>query len=87
MTEELLANAYIQGASDLLQGKIEGIPKVVVIPDNATNGDMIKTMFPSIKIDFETYTKSEVVHFRDGDAEFSHDWWNAPYKVESEVKE
>lgn len=69
--------------SDVADCILNGIP----IPDNATNGDMIKTMFPSIKIDFETYTKSEVVHFRDGDAEFSHDWWNAPYKVESEVKE
>ena len=47
---ELLANAYIKGASDLLQGKIEGMPKIVVIPDNATNGDMVMAILNPYKI-------------------------------------
>lgn len=35
------------------------------IPDNATNGDIIKTLFPQ-EGDFET--------------DFDTDWWNSPYK-------
>ena len=38
---------------------------VLTIPDNPTNGDMIKAMFPN-EGDFET--------------DFDADWWNAPYK-------
>lgn len=35
------------------------------IPDNATNGDVIKALFPN-EHDFET--------------DFDEDWWNAPYQ-------
>lgn len=35
------------------------------IPDNATNGDVIKAMFPN-EYDFET--------------DFDAEWWNAPYQ-------
>lgn len=77
MTEVLLANAYIKGASDLLQGKIEGMPQVVVIPDNTTNGDMIKAMFPKMFCD----TKGQTEEFTGMTLK---DWWNAPYKKEVE---
>lgn len=84
MTEELLANAYIKGASDLLQGKIEGMPKVVVIPDNTTNGDVIKTLFPSDAGELDM-SKSHLMYAGlDYIQEFRKDWWNAPYKKEVE---
>ena len=35
------------------------------IPDNSTNGDVIKTMFPN-ECDFET--------------DFDEDWWNESYQ-------
>ena len=35
------------------------------IPNNATNGDVIKAMFPN-EYDFET--------------DFDAEWWNAPYQ-------
>lgn len=41
------------------------------IPDNATNGDIIKALFPKIDDNF-----SNVIDLRL--------WWNALYKVESE---
>ena len=60
-------------------------------PEGATNGDMIKAMFPSasetdhfivnspigniIYIRLEKYQEMRV----------QQDWWNAPYKAESEV--
>ena len=87
MTEELLTNAYIKGASDLLQGKIEGMPNVVVIPDNATNGDMVKA------ITGEDFSRGASIYNHDlmiceGEyyLAFNIDWWNAPYKG-SEGKE
>lgn len=41
-----------------------------VLPDNPTNGDMIKAVF------------KEVQHYSDG--KICADWWNAPYKKEVE---
>jgi len=59
------------------------------IPDGATNGDMIKTMFGSPIREGET----EILHmftFCNGKsifpAYFYKGWWNAPYKRESEDK-
>ena len=47
---------------NLLSNAIKnGIP----IPDNATNGDVIKAMFPN-EYDFET--------------DFDAEWWNSPYQ-------
>ena len=58
------------------------------IPDNATNGDVIKAMFPKVK--FEEY-EDEVHHciiaWFFGDfytGSFPWTWWNTPYKAESE---
>lgn len=38
----------------------------VVIPDNATNGDVMRAMF------------KEIVYYSDG--QLCSDWWNAPYQ-------
>lgn len=59
------------------------------ILDNATNGDMIKVLFPNCDClefihDINVYpdkTRQKVV------GNFDRDWWNAPYKSESEDKE
>ena len=58
------------------------------IPDNATNGDVIKVMFPQWKLMENTF--EEMVMFdipmKDGYLEHnacSRDWWNTPYKAES----
>ena len=89
MTEELLTNAYIKGASDLLQGKIEGMPKIVVIPDGATNRDILQAIFTNMEMQ-EPYVEmqSGVIETREHYCRFcctgSLDWWNAPYKAESE---
>lgn len=84
MIEGLLANAYVKGASDLLQGKIEGMPKVVVIPDNATNGDVIEAtglfeVVGNLSNDMLVCVsvKGLVSHTF---ISFSRAWWDAPYK-------
>ena len=53
------------------------------IPDNATNGDVIKVMFPNAKI---VKTDKEVFLYtgtreKDKDIQiFDTDWWNEPYQ-------
>ncbi len=76
------------------------IPTVnaILIPDGATNGDMIKVMFPNAK-----YFKGVNHCNRDEDGNpkqcmymsiigviyhpFPIDWWNAPYNYNKEVEE
>ena len=54
------------------------------IPDNATNGDVIKAMFGVKEVDM---SNTYCVHFPE-EEDYSHyffkEWWNALYKVESE---
>lgn len=50
---------------------VKAFKKATFIPDNATNGDIIKALFPKIDDNF-----SNVIDLRL--------WWNAFYKVESE---
>ncbi len=60
--------------------------KTIPIPKNATNGDMIKAMFPRTKIRWITQNRIGITVENNQDyiTEFELDWWNAPYK-ESEV--
>lgn len=56
-----------------------------------TNGDMIKAMFPkawiSNYIDFDNKCTLYIDDKMEVDMEVDIDWWNAPYKAESEDKE
>ena len=52
------------------------------IPDNATNGDVIKAFYPDAKydtyFDFIAMTNhTERIVFK---SRFDRDWWNAPYQ-------
>lgn len=66
---------------------IDALDNAIILPDNATNGDIIKAMFPKGKIRREvscTHDKT-VFSFPDGtyfgtECRFNTDWWNAPYK-------
>lgn len=57
---------------------------VIVIPENATNGDMIKAMFSSASFVEVEYVP--IIRMRVGDyyIDFTKDWWNAPYKGSEE---
>lgn len=55
----------------------------IVIPESATNGDVIKAMFPN----FHTNEMSHTIWVGYDDMSFRKEWWNAPYKTESEDKE
>lgn len=70
---------FIQTKAD---NKIEPYKNVnvIIIPENATNGDMIKAVFNCMVIEIskgKVYV--EGIYFP-----FDEEWWNAPYKAESE---
>ena len=54
------------------------------IPDNATNGDVIKAMFPNREVDDYDYGKDPVIDvYGIDDTEYitlRKDWWNSPYQ-------
>ena len=58
---------------------------VIDVPEEATNGDMIQTMFPY----GEYGTNGNYVHVfgvgGNGCLVFTLDWWNAPYNVDKEA--
>ena len=55
-------------------------PNIIEIPDNATNGDMIKALF-DCKIVVENHFTYTVDVGKDYFwKNFEKDWWNAPYK-------
>lgn len=55
--------------------------KLVVTPDNATNGDVIKAVFPNIIVEYGYGLAIGVDFGVGGERDLSRDWWNAPYKV------
>ena len=62
------------------------IKKGTSLPDNATNGDVIKTLFPFVT---KHISHSENNIYIDAPIQatvlaFDRYWWNAPYKAESE---
>ena len=61
--------------------------RIIVIPNNATNGDVIKALFPDCIIldkgeSFCSfwYTKEDEGRY----VNFTNQWWNAPYKENKE---
>ena len=72
-----------------MDGIIENAPTInaIPIPKDATNGDMIKAIFPDVEV--KERNNVYEVYFGIGTAIqfFNHQWWNAPYEAESEDAE
>ena len=64
----------------------DNIYNAIIIPDNATNGDMIQNMFPNIKVEYikklsgMNYYEVSGMDAFGSTKTFYEDWWNAPYK-------
>ena len=58
--------------------QLMGVPTVLTIPDNPTNGDMIKALFSDVHYVLASQGTPRVV--TNLGASFDLDWWNAPYK-------
>lgn len=84
-------------------GREEGCPvytqptvNAIPIPEGATNGAMIKAMFPNARVSeiFPSFNGDEVYYVSiekfngiTNEMRVMKSWWNAPYKVEGEEKE
>lgn len=83
MLQELKDGCF--GAKHTLYDLAGAIRNGVVLPDNATNGDMIKAMFPLIEVRREISSTSDNIVMRDDSFfgainRFHTDWCKAPYK-------
>ena len=60
---------------------VDNAPTVdaIEIPNGATNGDMIKTIFPNIEIE-GIGGEIKCIAAQNGTSYFALDWWNAPYE-------
>lgn len=54
---------------------------VLPIPDNPTNGDMIKALFPNGVISYGR-TRVYYSHYPNGTFDFHKNWWDTPWKGE-----
>lgn len=61
------------------KGFYEGIRKTTGIPDNATNGDVIETLFDIKEVEEMGYC-TFITIYPDYNTRFIKEWWNAPYK-------
>ena len=80
-TEENKVNTFDTNISDVLKV----LENCIEIPNGATNGDMIKTIFPNIEIEL-IGGEIKCIATKNGTSYFALDWWNAPYKKLRECK-
>lgn len=79
--DPLLCGNYERETAEMF---LKAFEKATVIPDNATNGDVLKAMFNPVQI--IKYTPDVQVYFSDKYYRFFEmSWWNAPYEVEKWV--
>ena len=78
-------NASILSVTEFADKCRECGKNYVKIPDNATNGDVIKAIFPQWKLMENTFEEMVLfdIPMKDGYLEHnacSREWWNAPYQ-------
>ena len=69
---------------ELINTILVAIKNGIPIPDNATNGDILKIMFPSDANELDMSKLHLMYDGLDYIHEFRKDWWNAPYTKEVE---
>lgn len=73
--DECIEGEYVNA----LEMAIKALKAQLIIPSDATNGDVLKTIFGA---KFIRNTLYGVVCELDGEIEFSDKWWFAPYREE-----
>lgn len=79
-------NEFADCIRDSVECVLNNAPTVFTIPENPTNGDMIKAVFPNAMV-YNAGIAMDVEFLEDEEHWFNKDWWNAPYKAESEEEE
>lgn len=68
------------GVNQYHKAKTLGEPNYILLPDNATNGDVIKTLFQNLKITTMDDTVSVMGEHYEFNNFYPLDFWNAPYQ-------
>lgn len=83
--ENLVCGNYELETIEML---LEAFKDMQLIPDNATNGHMIMTMFPDYRVQISTTLKTVNLYYDGNEGytgswiRFDLDWWNTPFKKE-----
>ena len=72
-------NTFDTNISMMCSDVLKVLENCIEIPNGATNGDMIKAMFPNIEIE-GIGGEIKCIATKNGTSYFALDWWNAPYK-------
>ena len=78
-TEEKHRNDKVNTFDTNISDVLKVLENCIEIPNGATNGDMIKAMFPNIEIE-GIGGEIKCIAAQNGTSYFALDWWNAPYK-------
>ena len=83
LSELYALEEQVEDLKDALYDARKQLKNAIIIPRGATNGDMIKAMFPDMQIDNEC--NGILYGYKTNDREMpmlgmNLDWWNAPYK-------
>ena len=76
MTKEQLREVE----KDLVKTGLENVQNIVLIKNGATNGDVIKVMFPNVDIEIHNITVYVMFDMYSNVISFDLDWWNALYE-------
>ena len=76
-------NTFDTNISMMCSDVLKVLENCIEIPNGATNGDMIKTIFPNIEIE-GIGGEIKCIATKNGTSYFALDWWNAPYKKSGE---
>lgn len=88
-----IVNTFDTDISLMCADVLRVLKNCIEIPNNATNGDVIKAMFPSIDFTEMAFTVHATTSVTSNGVkggisyDFWKDWWSAPYKTESEEEE
>ena len=72
-------NTFDTNISMMCSDVLKVLENCIEIPNGATNGDVIKTIFPYIEIE-GIGGEIKCIATKNGTSYFALDWWNAPYK-------
>ena len=78
-TEEKHRNDKVNTFDTDISDVLKVLENCIEIPNGATNGDVIKTIFPNIEIE-GIGGEIKCIATKGGTSYFALDWWNAPYK-------
>jgi hypothetical protein len=65
---------------DLVKTGLENVQNIVLIKNGATNGDVIKVLYPNVDIEIHNITVYVIFDMYSNVISFDLDWWNSPYK-------